>query len=193
MNEVLKAIHERRSTRGFNDVQLTEEQLQTLIDAALASPTARNTQMWHFSFVQNKEALAQFGAFMAEKIGKPDFDPFYGAPTVCVVLADAEIYTWLEDGSLVLGNMMLAAEAVGAASCWIHRARQEFDSPEGKALLEKWGIPTHYRGIGHCILGYPAAALPAPPPPWVTSGRTVLPLQSYFSKKVSAAMGTVPQ
>ena len=73
MNEVLKAIHERRSTRGFNDVQLTEEQLQTLMDVALASPTARNTQMWHFSFVQNKEALAQFGAFMAEKIGKPDF------------------------------------------------------------------------------------------------------------------------
>ena len=76
MNEVLKAIHERRSTRGFNDVQITEEQLQILIDAALASPTARNTQMWHFSFVQDKAVLNKFRTFMAEKIGKPDMDPF---------------------------------------------------------------------------------------------------------------------
>ena len=88
-------------------------------------------------------------------------DPFYGAPTVCVILADGDAMTWLEDGALVLGNMMLAAESVGAASCWIHRARQEFDSPEGKALLKKWGIPERFLGVGHCILGY-AAEKPAP-------------------------------
>ena len=68
--------------------------------------------------------------------------------------ADPEVRTWNEDGSLVIGNMMLAAESVGAASCWIHRAQQEFDSPEGKALLEKWGLPERYRGVGNCILGY---------------------------------------
>ena len=81
-----------------------------------------------------------------------------------MVLADSTVRTWIEDGSLVLGNMMLAASTLGVGSCWIHRARQEFDSPEGKELLQKWGIPENYRGVGHCILGYEAAA-PAPAKP----------------------------
>ncbi len=81
-------------------------------------------------------------------------DPFYGAPTVLIVLADPERGTYVEDGSLVMGNLMLAAHAVGVDSCWIHRAKEEFASPEGKALLKEWGLSENYVGIGHCILGY---------------------------------------
>lgn len=81
-------------------------------------------------------------------------DPFYGAPVVLVVLADKERATYLYDGALVLGNMMLAAHDLGLGSCWIHRAREVFDSPEGRSLLKDWGIEGNYEGIGHCIVGY---------------------------------------
>lgn len=77
-------------------------------------------------------------------------------PTVLVVLADSTVPTWVEDGSLVMGNLLLAAAALEVGACWIHRARETFDSPEGKALLRQWGIPETYRGVGNCILGYPA-------------------------------------
>ena len=92
-------------------------------------------------------------------------DPFYGAPVVLVVLADRSRPTYLYDGSLVMGNLLNAAHAVGLGSCWIHRAREVFDSPEGKALLKAWGIEGDYEGIGHCILGYPLpGALPEAQP-----------------------------
>ena len=92
-------------------------------------------------------------------------DPFYGAPVVLVVLADRSRPTYLYDGSLVMGNLLNAAHAVGLGSCWIHRAKEVFDSPEGKALLKAWGIEGDYEGIGHCILGYPLpGALPEAQP-----------------------------
>ena len=72
-----------------------------------------------------------------------------------VVLANTLRGTWVEDGSLVIGNLMTAAHAVGLGSCWIHRAREMFDSVEGKELLKKWGLPETLRGVGNCILGYP--------------------------------------
>ena len=97
----------------------------------------------------------------AAVLGNPDSHPFYGAPTVLVVLADAKAGTAVEDGSLVLGNLMNAAHALGVGSCWIHRAREEFASDEGKALLKRWGIEGDWVGVGHCILGY--AAEPAAP------------------------------
>ena len=90
-------------------------------------------------------------------------DPFYGAPVVLVVLADRNIGTYVYDGSLVMGNLMNAAHSVGLGSCWIHRAREVFDSPEGKALLKEWGIEGDYEGIGNCIIGYPDQS-PTPKP-----------------------------
>uniref|UniRef100_UPI00402565CF nitroreductase family protein n=1 Tax=Faecalibacterium prausnitzii TaxID=853 RepID=UPI00402565CF len=93
-----------------------------------------------------------------------DSDPMYGAPTILVVLADAHANCAVQDGSLVMGNLMLAAASLGLGSCWINRAREEFDSAEGKALLKKWGIEGDWIGVGHCILGYPAAA-PKPAAP----------------------------
>ena len=95
---------------------------------------------------------------------KEGFDPFYGAPTVVVVLADRSSFTWFEDGCLVMGNLMNAAYAVGVDSCWIHRAKEVFASEEGQAMLKAWGIEGDYVGIGNCILGYRAGDLPEPHP-----------------------------
>lgn len=143
MNEVLKAIHERRSTRGFNDVQLTEEQLQTLVDAALASPTARNTQMWHFSFVQDKSVLNQLAAFMAEKIGKPDFDVFYNAPTVVFISRPVECANrFVEvDCGIACENIVLAAQSMGLGSVIIGMVMDAFLSEKGAEFAKSVGMP----------------------------------------------------
>lgn len=163
MNETMKTILSRRSCRSYKKEQISDADLEQILLAGTYAATGRGLQPVKIVVVQDPETIDQLRRMNAAIMGV-DTDPFYGAPTVCVILADTDTYTWLEDGSLVLGNMMLAAEAVGAASCWIHRARQEFDSPEGKELLEKWGIPERFRGVGHCILGY-AASEPAEPKP----------------------------
>jgi nitroreductase len=110
--------------------------------------------------VTDKQTRDQLSRMNAAVMGAEN-DPFYGAPCVVVVLADPERYTWVEDASLVMGNLMNAAHAVGLGSCWIHRARNMFDSEEGKALLRAWGLPENLRGVGNCILGYPVE-VPAP-------------------------------
>ena len=102
------------------------------------------------------KAIVEAGTWAASGMGRQ-------APKI-VVLTDPEVSTCVEDGALVIGNLMLAAHSLGVASCWIHRARQEFDSPEGKALLKKWGVDERYIGVGHCILGYAASEAPAPKP-----------------------------
>ena len=163
MNETMQTILSRRSCRSYKPEQIREEDLQQILQAGMYAATGRGLQPVKIVVVQEPETIAQLRRMNAEIMGVST-DPFYGAPTICVILADTDTYTWVEDGSLVLGNMMLAAEAVGAASCWINRARQEFDSPEGKELLKKWGIPDRFRGVGHCILGY-AAEEPAPAKP----------------------------
>ena len=114
--------------------------------------------------VQDPETIAYMSRFNAQIQGKPGTDPFYGAPTVVVVLADGEQANWLQDGSLVMGNLMTAAWSMGIGSCWINRAMEFFDMPEGKALLHKWGLPETLRGVGNCILGYIAGDVPAPKP-----------------------------
>ena len=93
-----------------------------------------------------------------------DSDPFYGAPVVLIVLANKSVPTYVYDGSLVMGNLMLAAHALGVGSCWIHRAKQEFERPEGKEILKSLGIEGDYEGIGHCILGYPKGEYPKAAP-----------------------------
>ena len=110
--------------------------------------------------VQDAATREKLSRMNAAIMGK-DCDPMYGAPTILVVLADANAKCAVQDGSLVMGNLMLAAASLGLGSCWINRAREMFDTEEGKALLRQWGIPEHYRGIGCCILGY-ADEAPAP-------------------------------
>lgn len=154
MNETLKTLLERRSCRSYSDRQVDPAALDEILKAGTYAPTGMGRQAPKIVVVQDKETIAQLEQMNAKIMGNPDAHPFYGAPTVLIVLTDPEIFTHLEDGSLVMGNLMNAAWSVGVDSCWIHRARQEFDSPEGKALLKKWGIDERYIGVGHCILGY---------------------------------------
>ena len=155
MNEILKAMEERRSCRSFLPEQLKEGDLEQILRAGTFAATGMGRQSPKIVVLQNPEDIAALERMNAAVLGNPDAHPFYGAPTVCVVLAAAGAFTNVEDGSLVMGNLMLAAWSLGVGSCWIHRAREEFASPEGKALLKKWGVEGDYIGVGHCILGYP--------------------------------------
>ena len=164
MNEILKAMEERRSCRSFLPEQLKESDLEQILRAGTFAATGMGRQSPKIVVLQNPDDIAQLERMNAAIFGNPDAHPFYGAPVVCVVFADTNVNTWIEDGSLVIGNMMAAAHSLGLGSCWIHRARQEFESAEGKALMQKWGVSGNYAGIGHCILGY-AAQEPAPAKP----------------------------
>ena len=163
MNDVIRAMKERRSVRAYQPRQISEEELAQVLEAGLYAPSGRGEQSVYLVAVQDPAVIARLSQLNAQVMGTKA-DPFYGAPTVVVVLARKSRFTWVEDGSLALGNMMNAAHALGLGSCWIHRAREVFDSPEGQALLAQWGVPDGCGGVGHCILGYPAGDLPAPPP-----------------------------
>ena len=143
----------RRSVRKYTDQQVPDELLDQVLEAGLYAPTGMNTQNIYMVAVRDKETRDQMMKLNAAVMGR-DGDPFYGAPCVIVVLGDATGYPIVENGSLVLGNLMNAAHAVGLGSCWIHRAKQTFETEEGKALLKKWGLPEHLVGIGNCILGF---------------------------------------
>ena len=155
MESTLKDLKERRSIRAYKPEQIKEDELQKILEAGTYAPTGMGMQSPKIVVVQDKETRDYLSKLNAKYLGS-DSDPFYGAPTVLVVLASKERPTCVEDGSLVMGNLMNAAYSVGVGSCWIHRAREVFDSEEGKALLKKWGIEGDYIGVGHCILGYPA-------------------------------------
>lgn len=153
-NEILTALEERRSVRAYKPDQISDEQLNAILRAGTYAPTGKNRQSPIMIVVQDKKTREMLRRMNAAVLGTPDADPFYGAPTIVVVLVDRNINTCIEDGSLVMGNLMNAAYAVGVDSCWIHRAREEFDSDEGRAWLRSLGIEGDYMGIGHCILGY---------------------------------------
>ena len=155
MNEVLKALKERRSCRKFLPMQVTAEHLDAILEAGTYAPTGMNRQAPVMVAIQDPEVVAKVSKLNAAVMGA-DTDPFYGAPTVVVVLADPEIRTYLHDGALVMGNLMNAAHAVGVDSCYIFRAKEVFETEDGKALLRQWGIPERFVGIGNCILGYGA-------------------------------------
>lgn len=154
MNTTIQDIMTRRSIRKYKPEQITREELETVLNAGMCAPTAMNKQSPIIVAVQNKDDIAYLSKLNAAVKGMAG-DPFYGAPTVLVVLADAENANAVPDGSLVLGNLMNAAHAIGLGSCWINRAREVFATDEGKALLKKWGIEGDYIGVGNCILGYP--------------------------------------
>ena len=154
MNETIKNLIERRSCRKYSTTQIKEEELNSVLKAGEYAPTGMGRQSPIILVLQNKEKIEKLSKLNAKIMGT-DKDPFYGAPTVLIVLADKNIGTYKEDGSLVLGNLMNAAYSLGLGSCWIHRAKEEFETEEGKELLKEWNIPENYVGIGHCILGYP--------------------------------------
>ena len=162
--EALKLLKERRSCRSYKPEQITDAELDAVLEAGTYAPTANGRQSPIIVAVQNPEAIAQLRRMNAGIMGNPEADPFYGAPTVLVVLAGLDNPNRVYDGSCVMSNLMNAAKAVGLASCWVHRAKEVFDSEEGKALLRQWGVEGDYEGIGHCILGYRADTAPAPAP-----------------------------
>lgn len=153
-NTILKALEERRSIRQYQPTLIEEDKLEAILRAGTYAATGMGKQSPIMVVVQDPDTREILRKMNAEILGNSDMDPFYGAPTIVIVLADRTIGTCVEDGSLVMGNLMNAAYAVGVDSCWIHRAKEEFDSEEGKALLKKWGIEGDYVGVGHCILGY---------------------------------------
>lgn len=164
-NETLKTLETRRSCRKFKPEMVSDEELQAVLRAGTYAPSGKNQQSAIIIAVTNKELRDQI-AEENRKIGgwNEGFDPFYGAPVILIVIADKDANngsgTYINDGSLVMGNLMNAAASLGLGSVWIHRARQEFESEFGKAILEKLGIKGNYEGIGHVALGYPAAELP---------------------------------
>ena len=164
MNDAIHNLLTRRSIRRYSPRPVPEELLDTVLEAGLYAASGMNTQGVRLVAVRDPETVALLSKLNAAVMNATS-DPFYGAPCVVVVLADPEIYGgWVEDGALALGNMMNAAHSLGLGSCWIHRAKQVFDAPEGKALLKKWGLPEHLRGVGNCILGYPDCDHPSPTP-----------------------------
>lgn len=163
MSSMIELLKARRSVRSFQKTQMKEEELAQILEAGQYAPTGMGKQSPVIVVVQDPETREQLRRMNCAVMGR-DMDPFYGAPTVVVVLADPEVPTYREDASLVIGNMLNAAHAVGVGSCWIHRAKEEFDSEEGKALLKKWGLKESYVGVGHCILGYAEGELPEAKP-----------------------------
>lgn len=154
MNEILKAMKERRSYRKYKPDMLPKETIDQIIEAGLYAASGRNGQDAIIVAVTNQEARNRLAKVNAAVMGAEN-DPFYGAPVVLIVLADKNWSTHVYDGSLVMGNLMLAAHALGVGSCWIHRAKEEFETEEYKQVLKELGVEGEYEGIGHCILGYP--------------------------------------
>lgn len=155
MNETLKTLIERRSCRSYKSDPIPKEVLDQILEAGTYAATGMGKQSPIMIAVTDKKTRDQLSKMNAAVMGASN-DPFYGAPVVIVVLANRAVPTYLYDGSLVIGNLMNAAHSLGIASCWIHRAKEEFDSAEGKAILKDLGIEGDYEGIGHCILGYAA-------------------------------------
>ena len=159
MNDVLETIKSRRSIRKYKSDMVPQDKLEKIIEAGTYAATGMGKQSPIIVAVTNKELRDRLSAMNAKIMGV-NSDPFYGAPVVLIVLADKSRPTYLYDGSLVMGNLMLEAEAQGIGSCWIHRAKEEFESEEGKEILKSLGIEGDYEGIGHCVLGF--ADGPAP-------------------------------
>ncbi len=162
-DNTIDVLINRRSCKDYSDKLISKEDLDTILKAGLYAANGRGLQAPVFVAVTDKALRDKLSRMNAEVLGSTA-DPFYGAPVVVTVLADTQAHTWVEDGSLSLGNMMNAAYALGIDSCWIHRAREVFDSDEGKALLKEWNIPDTVRGVGFCVLGYRNSPLKEPAP-----------------------------
>lgn len=159
MSELLEKMQTRRSVRKYKQDMVPREMIDKIVTAGTYAASAMNKQSPIIIAVTNKEIRDNLSKLNAEIMGVNN-DPFYGAPVVLIVLADKNWGNRVYDGSLVMGNLMLAAHELGIGSCWIHRAKEEFERPEGKAILDALGLEGEYEGIGHCVLGYTEGDLP---------------------------------
>lgn len=163
MGEMLEGLKNRRSVRKYTDEIPSEELLKEVMEAGLYAASGMGKQAPIIIAVTNREVRDRLSRMNADVMGA-DSDPFYGAPAVLIVLADKAVGTYIYDGSLVMGNMMNAAYDMGLAACWIHRAKEMFETEEGKAILKSLGIEGEYEGIGNLIIGFSAEAEKAPAP-----------------------------
>ncbi|MDP3448180.1 MAG: nitroreductase [Eubacteriales bacterium] len=161
MNETLNNLKTRRSIRSFLPKQVDKAILEQVLEAGTYAPTGGGQQVPVIVAVQDEATVKQLSRMNAAVNGNKS-DPFYGAPTVLVVLAERSRGTFLLDGAAVITTLLNAAHASGLGSCWIHRAKEMFESDEGMALLRQWGIEGDFEGIGQVVLGYPAAPAPEP-------------------------------
>lgn len=158
--DAMQNLLTRTSVKKYKSDAVPKELIDQIIEAGLHAPSGLNKQAPIILAVTDKAVRDELSALNA---GKDPFfrsDPFYNAPCVLVVLADKSVPTYLYDGSLVMENLQLAAHALGLGACWIHRAKETFEQPQGKALLAKLGIEGEYEGIGNCIVGYPEGDIP---------------------------------
>ena len=163
MAQTLDALKQRRSIRSFKQDPIPEDVLNKILEAGIYAPTGMGKQSPIIIAVTNKEVRDQLSHMNKKYMEMEMEDPFYGAPVVLIVLANKDIPTYIYDGSCVMENLMLAAYDQGVGSCWIHRAREEFESEEGKEILKSLGVEGNYEGIGHVILGYPQEELSPTP------------------------------
>ena len=163
MNQALNLLLTRRSVRSYLPKPVPQELLSQILEVGTYAPSEMGRQSAIILAVTDPDIRDRLSALNAAVMGRGG-DPFYGAPAVLTVLADRTIPTYVYDGSLVMQNLMLAAHALGLGSCWIHRAKEVFDMPQGRELLASLGIRGDYEGIGNCILGYPATDAPLPQP-----------------------------
>lgn len=155
MSEVLDKMKSRRSIRKYKPDMVPQDVLNQIIEAGLYAASGMGYQNTIIIQVTNKKLRDEISELNREIAGmKEGTDPFYGAPAMLIVLAKKDWRTGVYDGSLVMGNLMLAAHELGLGSCWIHRAKEEFETDWGKELLKSLGIEEEYEGIGHCALGY---------------------------------------
>ncbi len=154
MNQTIQVLKNRRSCKRYNSQRVEKHLIEQIVACGLNAPTGRNMQAPIFVVVTNDEVVAKLSRLNAGVMGGKG-DPFYGAKDVIVVLCTKVAHTYVYDGSVAMSNLMNAAYSLGVGSCWIHRAKEVFDSAEGKQLLAEWGITEEVEGIGFCVLGYP--------------------------------------
>ena len=163
MNDTINCLLTRRSIRKYKNDMPSKDDIDLIVKSGLYAASGMNRQSVIILAVTDRALRNKIAESNRKIMGASEgTDPFYGAPIVLVVLANKDIPTHIYDGSLAIGNMMNAAHSLGLGSCWIHRAKEEFEQPYYKKLLSDHGISGNYEGIGHCILGYADCELPEP-------------------------------
>lgn len=160
MNEVTNILCSRRSIRKFKDTPVPKEILDEILKCGTYAPSGKNKQSAKIVVVQNRELIEEIAKVNGSFVNKVGLNPFYNAPTLIIVFADKNISTYINDGSAVISNIINAAFSLGVDSCWVHRAKETFETEFGKKLMEKWGLDDNYEGIGNVVLGYRDMILP---------------------------------